>query len=419
MLQRYFLKPETIDRIHACWLGEAIERYVVWLSEQGYAARCVHGRVPLLMHFADYAAQHGAERLEDLPIHIDAFVDAWIDRDSQRPRGDRQRLSRELHNPIRQMLRVVLPGDWEQEHASYPTPFADFAPGFFDYLRHERGLQPASINLYACHLRRLMRYLERLGGMGLGALSARVLDDFLTDSGQALCPPAMRALCAQIRVFLRYLYREGLLGADLSVHVDSPRVYRLADIPRAITWDEVGRLLATVDRRSRVGKRDYAILVLCVTYGLRAREVAALTLAALDWVHERIAIPIRKADHSSTYPLSAPVGEAVIDYLQHGRAQSQERAIFLRACAPSTPMSYQAVAQCVGRRLKRAGIAVARPGSHTLRHTCAQRLVQANFSLKSIGDYVGHRQPKSTEIYTKIDLQALRELALGEGEALL
>jgi site-specific recombinase XerD len=317
------------------------------------------------------------------------------------------------------MLRLVLPGDWEQEHASCQTPFTDYAPRFFDYLRQERGLQPASITLYASHLRRLARYLERLGCVGLGALSATVLDDFLTDSGQALCPPAMRALCAQIRVFLRYLYREGLVSADLSVHVDSPRVYRLADIPRAITWDEVGELLAAVDRRSQVGKRDYAILVLLVTYGLRAREVAALTLDALDWVHERVAIPARKADHSSTYPLSATVGEAIIDYLQHGRTQSRDRAIFLRAYAPYTPMSYKAVAECVGRRLKRAGIAVARPGSHTLRHTCAQRLVEADFSLKSIGDYVGHSQPKSTEIYTKIDLQALRELALGEGEALL
>jgi integrase/recombinase XerD len=400
-------------------LGDAIERYVAWLSDQGYAARSIYRRVPLLMHFGEYAAKHGAERWDDLPPHIETFVDDWIDRDGHRHRGNRQRLAKELRNPIRQMLRLLLSGDWEQEHACCPTPFADRAPGFFDYLRHERGLQPASITLYACHLRRLERYLEHIGGVGLGALSPAMLNDFLTDSGQALSPPALRALCAQIRVFLRYLYREGLVSADLSVHVDSPRVYRLADIPRAISWDEVAQLLAAVDRRSQVGKRDYAILVLLVTYGLRAREVAALTLDALDWVHERVAIPSRKSDHSSSYPLSAAVGEAIVDYLQHARAQSRERAIFLRACAPYTPMSYQAVAQCVGRRLKRAGIAVARPGSHTLRHTCVQRLVEADFSLETIGDYVGHSQPKSTEIYTKIDLQALRDLALGEGEALL
>jgi integrase len=161
----------------------------------------------------------------------------------------------------------------------------------------------------------------------------------------------------------------------------------------------VQRLLAKVDRRSPIGKRDYAILLLLVTYGLRAREVSALTLDALDWAHERLAVPERKAGHSMAYPLSPIVGEAIIDYLQHGRAPSAERQLFLRACAPHTPLGWQAISQLTGRRLRNAGIAVSRPGSHTLRHTCVQRLVEAQFSLKAIGDYVGHSVPKSTEIY--------------------
>jgi integrase len=119
------------------------------------------------------------------------------------------------------------------------------------------------------------------------------------------------------------------------------------------------------------------------------------------------------------FPLSPIVGDAIVDYLQHGRPQSSERAVFVRALAPHTPLGWKPISELTGRRLRRAGIAVHRPGSHTLRHTCVQRLVEAQFSLKAIGDYVGHSLPKSTEIYTKLDLEALRELALGEGEALL
>ena len=147
--------------------------------------------------------------------------------------------------------------------------------------------------------------------------------------------------------------------------------------------------------------------------------MVTLTLDALDWTHERLAVPERKAGHSMAYPLSPIVGEAIVDYLQHGRGETAQRAVFLRANAPHTPLSWQSISQMTARRLRHADILIARPGSHTLRHTCVQRLVEAQFSLKAIGDYVGHSLPQSTEIYAKIDLEALRELALGDGEGLL
>ena len=102
-----------------------------------------------------------------------------------------------------------------------------------------------------------------------------------------------------------------------------PQAYRLSDIPRSITWSEVRDVLAGVDRRTPAGKRDYAILLLLVSYGLRGREVAALTLDDIDWKRERLAVPERKAGHSTAFPLSATVGEAIIDYVRHGRPQTK------------------------------------------------------------------------------------------------
>ena len=161
------------------------------------------------------------------------------------------------------------------------------------------------------------------------------------------------------------------------------------------------------------------MLLLLVTYGLRAREVAALTLDDLDWRSNRLRIPERKAGHSTAYPLSAVVGDALLDYVKNGRPQTRDRRLFFRAMAPCLPIGHAAVSARAGHYLRKAGIRVARAGSHTLRHTCVQRLVDADFSLKAIGDFVGHRSPASTQSYSKVAVEMLRQVALGDGEDVL
>ena len=177
-------------------------------------------------------------------------------------------------------------------------------------------------------------------------------------------------------------------------------------------------MLNVVDRRTIVGKRDYALLLLLVTYGLRACEVAGLKLEDIDWRRERLLVSERKAGHNTAYPLSSVVGEAIVDYLKYGRPETSERHIFFRIMAPRVPLTSSAISQRVTYYLHKAGIKVGRPGSHTLRHTCVQRLVDAEFSFKAIGDYVGHASPSSTRVYTKVAVEALREVALGHGEDL-
>ena len=222
-----------------------------------------------------------------------------------------------------------------------------------------------------------------------------------------------------LRVFLRYANREGRVGSDLSGAMEWPQAYRLSSVPRSISWEEVGQVLAGVDRRAPAGKRDWAILLLLVTYGLRGREVAALTLDDIDWKRERLAVPERKAGHSTAFPLTGSVGEAPVDYLRNGRPQTNSRRVFFRAVAPIEPIGPAAVSARAAHYLCKAGIDVPRPGSHTLRHTCVQRLVDADFALKAIGDFVGHRSAPSTQIYAKVAVEQLRQVALGNGEEIL
>jgi site-specific recombinase XerD len=254
----------------------------------------------------------------------------------------------------------------------------------------------------------------------LQEISPALLSAFIAErSGAGLAKTTVRDCCGVLRVFLRYAHREGLHQHDLSNAVEWPQVYRLSNIPRSISWEDVGKVLGGVDRRTPSGKRDYAILLMLVTYGLRGREVAALTLDDIDWKRERLAVPERKAGHSTAFPLSTSVGEALVDYLQHGRPQTPDRHVFFRAMAPVRPIGAAAVSSCARHYLLQAGIDVPRPGSHTLRHTLVQRLVDADFSLKTIGDFVGHRSAASTQIYGKVAVESLRQVALGDGEEVL
>lgn len=421
MLETYFVRPETIERIRASWISSEVERYVGWLAEQGYGVRTVWRRVPQLLGFAEFARLRGAQVVTDLPAHVEAYVAHRVTghRGERKNGSTAQQMAKEVRGPVEQMLRLVVPG-FAGGRRKHGHPFADTVPGFFTYLVAERGLRPDTVRHYAHHLHRLETYLRRIGIRELHELSPALLSAFVAErSATGLAKTSVRDGCGVLRVFLRYAHREGLVGSDLSKTVEWPQVYRLSEIPRSISWTEVGTVLAGVDRRTPCGKRDYAMLLLLVTYGLRGREVAALTLDDIDWKRERLAIPERKAGHSTAFPLSKSVGEAIVDYLQHGRPKTTERHVFYRAAAPLRPIGCAAVSACAARYLLRAGVQVPRPGSHTLRHTLVQRLVDADFALKEIGDFVGHRSPRSTQIYGKVAVESLRQVALGDGEEIL
>lgn len=329
-------------------------------------------------------------------------------------------MAKEVRGPVEQMLSVVLPGFEHTGRRHHPQPFAGVLPGFFDHLVDERGLGPASLRHYRHHLDRFEAYLSRIGVRSISELSPAVLSAFIVErSAAGLAKSTVRDTAGVLRVFLRYAHRESALATDLSDAVEWPQLYRLSSIPRSISWEEVNRTLAGVDRRTEAGRRDYAILLLLVTYGLRGREVAALTLDDIDWKRERLAVPERKAGHSTAFPLSVVVGEALVDYLRHGRPASPDRHVFFRAVAPRRPIGAAAVSSLARHYLLKAGVDVPRPGSHTLRHSAVQRLVDADFDLKTIGDFVGHRSARSTEVYAKVAVEALREVALGDGEAVL
>ncbi|MGH2372426.1 MAG: site-specific integrase [bacterium] len=420
MLEKYFVKPATVHRIRACWLGAHIDRYVAWMSDHRYRPTSVMRRVRVAYCFAEFAKQRGAVDIAAALPFIDAFVAQWLKDHGATATSVRARrcIEKDALAPVRQIIDIAQGHPVIRHRAKKAFPFMDEAPGFPTYLRDERGLREATIRHYAHYLNAFGDFCQRRGAHRLSALSPALLAAYVVDRCPHLSYSGRRDLCGSVRVFLRYCRREQLIDVDLSAAIEMPQSFRLSDVPRAIGWDDVRRMLAVVDRRTPKGRRDYAILLLLVTYGLRGHEVANLCLDDIDWKREQLRIPDRKAGHCTAYPLAVVVGEAILDYLRNGRPQGADRHVFFRAVAPCIPITSAAISSFVSLYLQQSGVRIHRAGSHTLRHTCVQRLIDAEFPLKTIGDYVGHRSPDSTAIYTKVALESLREVAMGDGEAL-
>jgi integrase len=173
----------------------------------------------------------------------------------------------------------------------------------------------------------------------------------------------------------------------------------------------VQRLLGVVDRDRPGSRRNYAMLLLVATYGLRGCEVRALRLRDIDWANDEITIFSPKTGRRRALPLTRPVGEAVLDYLLEERPPSRHEEIFLSKRPPHDPLASK-INAWLGRQLDTAGIEAPRRGAHVLRHSLAVHLLRNGETLKSIGDVLGHRSPETTFVYTKLHVEDLRTVAL-------
>lgn len=299
-------------------------------------------------------------------------------------------------------------------------PFAALLEEYLAFLRHHCGLSAATLYARQRWGSRFLQHLaERLPGGALGGLTAQIVDDFVLP----LAPTVGRGTQAQVlqavRGLLRHLHRTGRIAHDLAPLIHGPRRYSLASLPTTLGPQEVRHLLAGVDRSSARGRRDYAVLLLLATYGVRAGEVTQLRLDDIDWRTGLLRLRRSKTAGELCLPLTAAVGNALLAYLRRGRPATPHREVFIRHQAPHTPFrKSSAIYQIVRQAFERAGIASPHRGPHVLRHARATSLVRQGCSLKVVGDLLGHRHPDSTLPYTKLALEDLREVALEAPEGL-
>jgi integrase/recombinase XerD len=418
MIEQFFRQPATAQRHRAAPLvGPYLDDLVGQLAALGYARISVRRYLYAWLEFGRFAAERGIE-LRDLgEADVETFLHAVAgDRTWRGVRVDEAGAVHGRRRPLAFLLerlrdvgvvRPAVPGPARVEPAE-----ARLLDAYLAFLRQHRGVGEAAVGQHALHVGRFLRYVEGRGATIRG-LSARELDGFVVECGRWMTRRSMGRVSAALRGFLRYLHVCGEIERDLASQIAMPRVYRLETVPRALPWAEVGRLLAAPDRSTVAGRRDHAILVLLAVYGMRAGEVAALTLDDIDWRANELRIPRAKGGRASSYPLHPDAGAAVADYLRRGRPASAWREIFLTISAPARPFARSSgISNIVARHLLRAGIAAPHWGAHTLRHSRAVHLLGQGFSLAAIGDLFGHHHAQSTFIYAKAALEDLRPVGL-------
>jgi site-specific recombinase XerD len=276
------------------------------------------------------------------------------------------------------------------------------------FLRQERGLVPETISDSVRVVRRFLRHRFPAGQIQLRQLRAGDASDFLRHAGSSCGRRYLQATASRLRSFLGFLLQRGKITAPLACAVPTVAVRRFSELPQFLEAAQVEQLLGSCDRRRSLGRRDYAILLLLARLGLRAAEVAQLSLEDIDWRAGEVCVRGKghRVDH---LPLPQDVGQAIASYLKRRRGGGARR-VFLHSHAPYEGVAATTVASVVQRAVGRARLHPSHQGAHLLRHSLATRMLRGGASLAQIGQVLRHRLAQTTQIYAKVDLKALRLL---------
>jgi len=276
--------------------------------------------------------------------------------------------------------------------------------GFRHWLSRHRGVSETTLSRYSAAAAELLREL----GDDPSQYDAKRLRTFVINRAQRRGVGGTKAILSAVRVFLRYLATQGKCQPGLDAAIPAIAGWRLASLPRCLSVDEVERLLAACDLTIPMGLRDRAVILLLARLGLRARDVAVLRFADIDWDDGSILVK-GKSRREARLPLPQDVGDAILAYLEH-RPPVQDERVFLRCVAPFRGLPGSSVSQIVRRNMRRAALTAPAYGSHILRHTAATEMLRRGVSLYDIGSVLRHRSADMSAYYAKVDMELLKQV---------
>jgi len=387
-----------------------VEAYLERLRATGYAQKTLNDRRRVAASFAEWLRRKKLSVGEAAESHVAAFLRrTGLRRSKTRLPSERAAL-RGLISHLQGAVGTgsLIPGSTETPHAALENRYVD-------YLRNERGLAERSVQVYLPQVREFLRAWEAaMGLLSPPALEAQFVRNFLLDRVRSRdrAFESVRLLAAALRSLLHFLFLRGETTQDLAVAVPTVRRWSLARVPSFLSPEEVEQVLATTDRTTEHGRRDYAVLLLLARLGLRAGEVTALEIGDIHWRTAEIVVR-GKGREFARLPLLADVGEALALHLQGNRRFSTSRRVFLRQTGPSIGFTGPSAVSCVVRAaLIKAGLRSSRRGAaHLLRHSLATRMIRQGASLAQISEVLRHRSLVTTQIYTKVDFETLRGVA--------
>jgi site-specific recombinase XerD len=403
--EEYLGRSRLFRRLKSGPNGQFVELYAARLVKDGLAR---HGTWRCLSLVGDLLSWIAKSRLKltDLDERmVERYLRHRAGKQSIQP-GDRAALKR-LLSVLRDAGMIT------------PAPLPPITPQdrifqeFGDYLRRERGLAPKSIIRHLPVIRRFLREVCPGGASDLGKIGHEDVTRYIECHAGDWSAESGKVMCWSLRAFLRYLQHMRLNPLALAGCVPSIRRWKLANLPTYLSAAQVQKVLDLCDRATAMGRRDYAILMMLAKLGLRANEVATLTLDDIDWRSGEMLVRA-KGRQRARMPLPPDVGAALVAYLRDGRPKSSCRRLFLRTLAPKVGFaSGCAITMIAKTALERAGIrGYAHQGAHIFRHSLATELLRSGATLSEIGQLLRHESHDTTRIYAKVDIQALRTLSL-------
>jgi site-specific recombinase XerD len=405
VINQLFTFSSTIERLRQGPLSEHLDAYATAVADQGYTDHSIRQQIVVIADFSRWLKQKHI----DVQALDSKVVDRFL-RHRHRPqrvrRGDPKTLQR-LLTMLRQ-IGVVKPDQ---------PPVADTAQSrivaeFQSYLLQERGLSPLTLLNYVPVVEQFLDERFHNKALNFAMLRAPHVTGFVMRHAHQLSPVRAGLMVTALRSFFRYLRHRGAIATDLAGCVPTVPNWSLSTLPRFLPAATVEHILECCDRKTSVGRRNHAILLLLARLGVRAGEVVGLSLDDIDWSTGQITIR-GKGGKSAQLPLAADVGAALAAYLRHDRPRSTTRSVFLRHRAPLVGFGNSStISSLVRRALKHAGVESAHTGAHVLRHSLATSLLRQGGSLDEIGELLRHQSPNTTAIYAKVDVTALHTLAL-------
>lgn len=281
------------------------------------------------------------------------------------------------------------------------------------YLREACGLTTTTIQGHQSRLRFFLRFLKfDEHASVIRTLRMDQIEVFLRKAARTNNRFSLQHVVASLRGFLRRKHVQGVLKRPLHQHIDTPRTYRLEQLPRSLPWEQVVALLRSIDRSRPDGLRDFTLLYLAAAYGLRSSELVRLTLDDINWRAGVLHVSQSKTRQTLQLPLTEEAGGVLARYLKNGRPQSEHRQLFLRRRAPTGPLAHTAVHDILEYRIRRSGLELPLLGTHVLRHSFAVHLLRRGVPMRQIGEALGHRDCQSTAVYLRLAVDDLRDVGL-------
>jgi site-specific recombinase XerD len=406
MLSEFFEKPARIRAIRSGPSGALLESFANHLFESGYARISARRHIRSAEHIIHWAIRRclslrdvSGSVLEPFGNHL---TRCHCGRYSRKDRVD-------ILTGARLFLKHLQGVDG---HAICVTKTTDPRPAlltaFCAWMRAQRGTSDQTLYNYGIPIRELIRRF----GENPSKLDAHRLRQFVLQRSRTTGSAAAKTCTTALRMFLRFLIAEGRCRAGLLGAIPVLAHWRLTSLPRYLPPEDVERLISSCDRSSMVGKRDRAILLLLARLGLRAGDIVQLRLQDIAWKDAWIHVS-GKSRREAQLPLSQEVGQAIVAYLQEGRPQARTDALFIRSRAPFRALaSHCAVSVLVDRAIRRAGIMrPSRGAAHLLRHSVATSMLRQGASLQDISVLLRHSSVETTQIYAKVDVAELRQIA--------